>query len=320
MSVLPTTETENQILTLSPTASAVVRTLLYFDIFKYPLLPEEIFENCQAKGVNRKTVLSELAWLADNQFIRELDGFYFLSADDSLVERRLKGNKAAQHYLLKAKQYTSLISRFPYVEAVLISGSLSKDFVDEQSDIDYFIITRPQRLWVCRTFLILFKKAFLLNSRKYFCVNYFIDSDNLLLPDQNMFTATELVFAKPFYNPELCKRFIETNAWRERYYPNKPVAALKETQHIRKGGVKSIAESALNRKAGEWLDGWCFRTTLKFWKHKFKNFDESAFDLNLRSRKNVSKHHPGGFQFKVLETHDKSMQEFCRKHNVAIAS
>jgi hypothetical protein len=318
MSTLQSTETDT--LTLSPLSSAVLRTLLYFDIFKYPLLPEEIFENCQQERTNPESILSELNWLLGQKLIHEQDGYYHLTADHTLVERRLKGNRDALPYLKKAKQYTRLISQFPFVEAVLISGSLSKDFVDEKSDIDYFIITRPRRLWLCRTSLILFKKLCLLNSRKYFCVNYFIDSDNLLLPDQNIFTATELVFAKPFYNPEMCARFLKSNTWSESYYPNRPTAPLLEAQKERKRGPRFILESLLNGKSGEWLDNWCFRTTLKFWKHKFKTFDESEFDLNLRSRKNVSKHHPGGFQFKVLHRHEQSVQEYSNIHRVRFAS
>lgn len=316
MPTLPATETENNVMNLSATASAVLRTLLYFDIFRYPLLPEEILENCQDAGADQPKVCYELELLCKQKMVCQLNGFYFLTPDDTLVQRRIKGNHDALRYLRKARQYTRLISRFPFVEAVLISGSLSKNFVDEQSDIDYFIITRPQRLWVCRTLLILFKKAFLLNSRKYFCVNYFIDSHSLQLPDQNIFTATELVFAKPFYNPELCQQFYKSNAWSGQFYPNKPPASVAETQQVSKGGLKSLFETALNGKLGERLDAWCFKTTLGFWRKKFKDFDETVFDLNLRSRKNVSKHHPGGFQFKVLKTHEQNIREFSAKHHV----
>src|SRR4029453_8923510 len=96
-----------------------------------------------------------------------------------------------------------LIASFPYVRCVCISGSLSKKYFDDTTDIDFFVITKPGRLWVCRTFLILFKKLFLLNSKKYFCINYFIDSDNLEIPDQNIFTATELTTLIPMHDYEL---------------------------------------------------------------------------------------------------------------------
>jgi hypothetical protein len=314
------TKTPTDIVSLSPIQAAVIKTLLYFDIFRYPLTKEEVYENCQGEGCEDELLYSELRLLLLRGLIFEKEGFYHLSTDNTLIERRKKGNEHALAFIPKAKSFTKLISLFPFVEAVFISGSLAKGFVDEESDIDYFIITRPGRLWVCRTCLILFKKIFLLNSKKYFCVNYFIDSDNLLLPDQNIFTATELVFAKPFYNPEMCFRFIESNDWRHAFYPNKPLPGMQEVQKARRKGMKQVFEWILKGSIGEKLDSWCFRTTLRFWKKKFANFDESEFDLNFRSRKNVSKHHPGGFQFRVLKSHTENINAFSEKHRVKFTS
>ena len=83
---------------------------------------------------------------------------------------------------------------FPFVRGVFLSGSISKGFMSESDDIDYFIITAPGRLWLTRTLLILFKKIFLFNSFRNFCLNYFIDSENLYIPEHNRYTATEIVF------------------------------------------------------------------------------------------------------------------------------
>ncbi len=59
-------------------------------------------------------------------------------------------------------------------------------------------------------------------------------------------------------------------------------------------------EVVLNGKLGAWLDNVLFRWTLQVWKRKFTDFNVDDFDLNLRSKKHVSKHHPRGFQNKVL--------------------
>ena len=67
----------------------------------------------------------------------------------------------AKNIYQKALTVSRLISKFPYVEGVGISGSLSKGYYDDDGDIDFFIITSPKRLWIARTFLILYKKLFL---------------------------------------------------------------------------------------------------------------------------------------------------------------
>lgn len=298
---------------LTEKQSAIIKTLLYFSVFRYPLTIKEIHENCQCQKITLSETEAALNKLVQAGYIWKTEQFYSVNDDISVVDRRKKGNKLAEKYLLKAKRYTKLISCFPFVEAVFLSGSLAKGYVDEEGDIDYFIITKPGRLWLCRTLLVTFKKVFLFNSHKYFCVNYFIDSNNLEVPDKNIFTATELVFARPMYNKNLCSDFFEANQWKDNFYPNKPIANLSIVPPAGKNLLKKINERLFKGFLGEKLDQWCFKFTLAHWKKKFSDFDESTFDLNVRSRKNVSKHHPNGFQQKVLKAHEESIKAFNKK-------
>ena len=81
------------------------------------------------------------------------------------LQRELK-EKEAKKYLKKLPFFVGLVSMFPFVRGIAISGSLSKGVMYKDGDIDYFIVTAPERLWICRTMLVLFKKLFLLNSKK----------------------------------------------------------------------------------------------------------------------------------------------------------
>ena len=104
----------------------------------------------------------------------------------------------------KALRNARLIFHFPFTRAIMISGSLSKNYADEASDVDYFIIVKPGRLWIARTLLIIYKRIFLMNSKKYFCVNYFIDEDHLEIEEKNLFTAVELTTLIPIHGFTLC--------------------------------------------------------------------------------------------------------------------
>ena len=53
--------------------------------------------------------------------------------------------------------------------------------------------------------------------------------------------------------------------------------------------------------------------TIKKWKRKFPHLNNSEFELNMRSKKNVSKHHPQGFQTKVLEAVNERMKAIAYK-------
>jgi len=205
------------------------------------------------------------------------------------------------------------------VRCVCISGSLSKGYMDKNSDVDYFIITAPGRLWLSRTLLVLFKKIFLFNSRKYFCVNYFIDEDSLEIPEKNLFTATELSYLLPVYNYELYSALIMKNGWCREFYPNKRI--VRHTMNIPygKGRGKRLAEWLLGGWLGERLDTLCLKLTLKRWKKKFGYLPGEEFEINLRSRKNISKHHPQGFQFQVLRRFGEGQKLFEQESGMLLS-
>ena len=76
----------------------------------------------------------------------------------------------------------------------------------------------------------------------------------------------------------------------------------------------------LSGKTGDKLDNYFFKLTLKRWKKKFSHFNEEDFDLNMRTRKNVSKHHPRGYQHKVLSSFELKIKEAEERFNINLAS
>jgi hypothetical protein len=304
---------------LSALSSSVLSCIIYFSLFRHPLTAKELAKHCHFIELQPGEIDMAIAELEDLGIISCSHGFYFLSDGQQNIQRRLAGEQMAPHFLKKASAYSRLISHFPFVRAVFISGSLSKGYMDENSDIDYFIITSPKRLWLCRTLLVLFKKIFLFNSHKHFCVNYFIDEEHLIIPDQNIFTATELVFVMPMYNSSLYRNFRKANQWTYGYYPNLHNENRKVEHEFTTDTFRSLVERILSGSLGEWLDSWFFRKTIHHWKKKFRDFDEAAFDMELRSRKNVSKHHPKGFQGKVLSLYESAIKETEQKHGIKIS-
>lgn len=307
---------------VTPLAKSVLKTLLYFDIFQYPLTIEEIHEYCCEYPASKDEIKRQLEVFEELGYVSRKDFFYDVKNDkmEALVDRRIKGNKEAQRFLKIAKRVSKFISYFPFVRGICLSGSLSKGYADSDSDIDFFIITEPGRLWISRTMLILFKKSFLFNSHKYFCVNYFIDTNSLEIPDKNLFAATELLSIIPASNAELYKKLIQANSWIKEFYPNGTLKTDKyPVQLANRGFLKRVGEIIFAGKFGDKIDDICFKKTLSTWKKKFEHFNEQEFDLNLRTRKNVSKHHPNGFQLKVMKNFTDNVQRFEEKFNISLA-
>ncbi|MBC8048303.1 MAG: hypothetical protein H7Y00_16000, partial [Fimbriimonadaceae bacterium] len=198
----------------------VLRSLIYFDIFNYPLTISEIVQYSPVKLNGLSSVENILDELVESFLVFRFGEFYSLKNDPINIERRIKGNKYAADILHKALMRSQLIHRFPFVRSVNISGSLSKNYFDETTDFDFFVIAKENRIWLCRLFLTLYKKIFLLNSRKYFCINYYLDTEDMLIPDKNIFSATEIVTLKNQTGEDVFEKFIEANDWIQEYFPN----------------------------------------------------------------------------------------------------
>lgn len=305
--------------TLSEYAESVLHTLMYFDVFRHPLTLDEIHRYCQWKPCSLLEAAAAIEELQSHKVICSRDGFYYICGSEKYIDLRRERNNRALGYSPKAEKWSRFISGFPFVRTVCISGSLSKGTMDKDGDIDYFIITEPGRLWVARTFLIFFKKLFLLNSKKYFCVNYFVDTNHLAIPDRNLFTATEIVFAKPMRDMNSFPQFVSENKWSKIFYPNAETA-VTEIPETRNGRFKRFLERMLNGSFGEWLDDKFFRITLRRWRKKFPHLREDHFEVDFRSRKHVSKHHPQGFQRVVLTKLEVKRRELEEKYDVVIRS
>ncbi|QQR87376.1 MAG: nucleotidyltransferase domain-containing protein [Flavobacteriales bacterium] len=303
---------------LSCAERAIIRALIYFDLFKHPLRRDEIMAFSSLHEGPSGDLDRALVNLLTKGLVAEADGHYALSRTGELASRRMCFSERAQSRMAKAHRNSKLIGSFPFVRAVMLSGSISKGVLDEQGDIDYFIITAPRRLWVARTLLVLYKKLFLLNSRRDFCVNYFIDTDHVAIEDRNIFTATEVVTLIPTYGPDVCREFFDANGWAFERFPNMP-RERNLPHHAPPRQRQVISERLLCGSLGEWLDDAFMRLTYIRWKRKFSGMDARNFEHALRTRKYVSKHHPQGFQQRVLKALQERIRQFEREHGLSLA-
>jgi len=292
-----------------------LKTILYFSIFRYPLTLEEIHGYTNNETIEVTTI--ELSNLISEKILTKVGDFYVYANDLDSVTKRLKGNLLASKALIKANQQASFIAKFPYVKAVGVSGSLSKGYYDNESDIDFFVITKLNKLWICRTLLMLYKKLFLLNSRKYFCVNYFISENQLEIEEKNRFTATELKTLIPMQGKVIFEQFHMKNKWVSDYFSkfNPNTNAVLDTK---KPMVSKVLEFVFDTKIGNHFDFTFKKITLQKWKSKFDYLTEKDFEIALKSTKNISKHHPSNFQEKVLLALNSKIEEVKNNYNIQL--
>jgi hypothetical protein len=300
----------------------VLHTLLYSEIFRHPLVVSEIRQYLSV-DTTHSDISNVLEQLVDQQLIGKNGKYFFVFEEAEKIEKRTNGGERAEKMMPKAQKVARFIHKFPFIEGVGISGSLSKGILHSDADFDFFIVTKPQRLWVARTLLILYKKVFLLNSRKYFFVNYFVVDDHFEIEVKISFRATEIATLIPA-SGKVLDQFYQSNAWVESYFPN--AMAEKESSSIAKKPFWSrCMSSILKGKFGESMDSRFMRFTLKRWQKKFGDFNNEKFDLTMKTRKYISKHHPNDFQNKVLTKHATLIEQYkvayadqLEKHNIEL--
>jgi predicted nucleotidyltransferase len=295
----------------------ITKTLLYYDIFSHPLKPEEIFSFLPRNSIAKHDVVNFLKEAAQNETapFAEKDGYYFIKPGEQNISRRLEKENYSLKMWKQAAMITHIIKRFPFVRAVLVTGSLSKNSSDPTSDLDFMLVTAKNRLWIARTLLMLFKKIFFLNSYKFFCINYYITEDNLVINERNIFTATEIATIKATYNTELLNEFIKQNDWVKEYFPNyvlcDPMLHSSGCKvNNRKSKVQRLIEFFIPGKIAAALDKRFMNMTRNHWKKKYPQLPDSERNHMFKSTENVSKTHPGNMQKKILGMYSKKLQEF----------
>lgn len=297
---------------LSPLYAPVVRVLSYYDLFQYPLRGDEIGLFLPVSGISSYELDGALAELVAEGRIYKEKGFYFLPhSDPSIVDRRIMMEEHGHRMWRIARTMASFMRFTPFVRGVFISGQLCRYIADEQSDIDYFIVTEPRRLWIVRTLFVIFRRTLLFNSRKYFCTNYYVTTDNLKIRERNPYVACEVASLKPIYNRAVFDRFMEENAWIDQFYPNFALERVEIRPGVQGGErVRGILERMIPRRLADWLDERLMETTRSFWRRKFPDLNVAAYESSLRTRRDESRAHPNDQSPKVLERYYASLRMY----------
>jgi predicted nucleotidyltransferase len=286
----------------------ILATLSYFDIFDYPLTQTEIVQFLKTDYCH-EDFFDDLKNLAMESWIYKMDEFYSLREDYSLVQRRREGNMRAKNMLKTAEKIAGFLSTFPFVKGVAVSGSLSKNFADENSDIDFFIITERNKLWLARTFMHCFKKiAILFKKEDLFCMNYYIDEEMLQIKEKNIYTAIEIATLLPLRGIEIFKEFFKQNDWSKSYLPNHSLR-VSYVEETRNPFLKKTVEFIFRNSFGNLVDLLLMNISVLLWKKKtrMKKLNKRGIVLSMDASRHYAKPNPMAFQKKFMTLYEKKI-------------
>ena len=226
---------------------AILATLVYADIFHYPLTEDEIWRYLIGAKSTLANFRKNLNLLIKQKKLTNTSGFYTLFNQKKFILMRIKRKPIAVTKLKIAQTYARWLGKIPTVRLIGISGALAMENVPKEDDIDFFIITAPHCIWITRLVITVISDVFNIRRRPgdsqfadKLCLNMFIDGKYLEFPDseKDVYTAHEIVQLKIIINKhQTYERFLLANRWLEKFLPqavvfSKDVEQLKSVWNI----------------------------------------------------------------------------------------
>ena len=252
---------------LSPLQRAILLTVIYASLFDHPLNEEEIYRDLVAIAPSRLDFHRALESLLGVYLIRSGSTITW-AGQEKLAGLRRRRQAQGRKVWPWARRYGRWLAWAPFIRMVAISGSLAVDNVEADADIDGFIITASDRLWIARVWLVLLR---LLTHRltflfpHAFCPNYIVTLDGLTVERRNLYTAHEIVQAVPLWGESAYQRFIGSNRWVLRYLPQaSPTGQRLSFDEPPRPRLTRWAERLLGGRPGDLLDRGLYRLFLLY--------------------------------------------------------
>ena len=119
----------------------------------------------------------------------------------------------------RIKRSLRIIKIIPFISCVCFSGGTANYGIDNHNDIDLFIITRPNSIYIVYLMIHIISK--ICNLRKQLCANFLIDETNLEIKNQHdYYTAHQIVSLVPYKNSQMLEYFGQNNYWVKDFFPN----------------------------------------------------------------------------------------------------
>ncbi len=185
-------------------------------------------------GVQLRTILSEQDF-ADIPF--QIKDGYLLTNSAQSYESRMEREQMSAAKLDSAARFGNVLTRLvPFIRTMAVTGSVAYGSAETWDDIDLFIVTERNRLWLTALMTLVFVRITkLLGLRpphlSPFCLSYVHDEEGFADESQrnrsNPLFARELLKAKPIAGMDQYRKMLESNDWVADFYAAPYAAKLR---------------------------------------------------------------------------------------------
>ena len=193
---------------------AVEKTLLYSGLFNSGIKKEMLHKSIFDVEMNKEELERVLLKLYIQNKIYFKDDSVFLNHILQFNNKpKLKANQ------LKNKKALRRLDFIPFIYSASLSGGTSHYGYEDHDDIDLFIITKPNSLYI--VYALIHVLSLLFRIRKELCANYLIDEQEMEIKyPRDFYTAHQIISLKPFKNKKLLNVFFNQNKWITNHFPN----------------------------------------------------------------------------------------------------
>ncbi len=228
----------------------IITSLWYFYFFKYSPNLEEIHTFLKKK-CSKQRLTKILETMAGKKILRKakIDARYTHGEYSIIHSQQVKSTFLCALYpkkhlfslcarkrrisigkIKKISHYIRILSLFPQIQLVGLSGSLSMLNATRDDDIDLCIIASENRMWTARLISLMIAQIFGLRRKSgekrasdKVCLNLFFDACDMQVPKHKRteYVAHEILQMKPLINKNnTYGKFLVANKWIYRIFPN----------------------------------------------------------------------------------------------------
>ncbi|MFA5996093.1 MAG: hypothetical protein WCW27_04430 [Patescibacteria group bacterium] len=240
---------------------SLLTTIAYFDLFDYPLTPQELFHYLW-QPPEQTTLHDVLTCLPTVSGLTQQNGLITFSNRTQLVKTRAARYLASEQKLKKRLRYIKLLTYLPWVQAIYIVNSLAYYNVQDHSDIDLLIIAKPGTIWSTRFFTTALAKLLKLRpqpnkTKDTLCLSFYLTNSKLNLDSlrnsiNDKHEAYWLSQIFPIFDPHnITPKFFQANIWLNQVLPNHLIPVLHPRFTIKYSWLHAILQNCLGIFAWE---------------------------------------------------------------------
>jgi len=261
----------------------VREVLVFFDMFDYPLKIEEIYEFL---GKNDSMERVEEI-LAEETGIDLKNGLYFLKGRDEVVDISNKRLKILKKYWQKTRRIVPYLKMVPFLKMVAVCNTVAFNSPDEKSDIDLFIVTKPNRIFIARSISTLIMQFF--GVRRYadkiserFCLSFYVteealDMDKIRIKPDDIYLKYWIATLKPVLDSGVYDRLIDENRWigSSKGFKKKRLQFIDQKEDVLTA-MGLIGERLFGGRVGDFLEKRLEKTHMRRYEKKKRYLGEKS--------------------------------------------